>query len=227
MLIRMTNDTREQMHLHHDQAKRTKTAAALFALVLASLLLAACGSSSKGASGTTSATTARTGTNSSRFAALRECMQKAGVALPKRSGKQGRPPSGGAFPLGGGASGLPKGVTRSKFQAALRECGAGALRGRGGFAGGPSRRLSSPSFKKALAKFATCMRENGVHVPTPNTSGKGPIFDTNGLNVNSSAFKAAQKKCSSLLRVATPGGAGGGSPGAPPSGAGAPPAPAG
>jgi hypothetical protein len=216
------------MHLHHDQAKRTKTVAALLALVLTSLLLVACGGSSKGASGTTSATTAPTGPNSSRFAALRECLQKDGVALPKRGGKptQGRPPSGGAFPLGGGASRLPKGVTRSKLQAALRKCGAGALGGRGGFAGGQSRRLSSPSFKKALAKFATCMRENGVRVPTPNTSGKGPIFDTKGLNANSSAFKAAQTKCSSLLRVATPGGVAGG-PGGPPSGAGTPPAPAG
>lgn len=211
------------MHVPHNQAKMTRRAPAAIAtvLVLASLLLVACGSSSKTTGTTQSGTAAPTGQkNASRFAALRQCMQKNGITLPARSVRkpsQGRPPSGGAFPPAG-AGQLPKGITRARFQAALRTCGGGP--GRGGFAGGGPARINSPVFKKALTRFARCMRENGIEVPTPNTSGKGPIFDTKGLTMTSPKFKAAQMKCSSLLRVAP------GTPGAAPA-PGAPPAPAG
>jgi hypothetical protein len=105
-------------------------------------------------------------------------------------------------------------VTRAQYEAALKKCGA-----TNGFAGG-ARGFSSPAGKQALARFATCMRENGVNVPTPNTSGKGPIFDTKGLDTSSAAFKAAETKCISDLRGvfhARPGAAG-----APPGAAGAP-----
>jgi hypothetical protein len=56
------------------------------------------------------------------------------------------------------------------------------------------------------------MRENGVAVPEPNTSGDGPVFNTNGLQTNSAQFRAAEGKCRSTLRAslrAPAGGAGG------------------
>jgi hypothetical protein len=56
--------------------------------------------------------------------------------------------------------------------------------------------------KQALTKFATCMREHGVNVPTPSTSGKGPVFDIRGLNTKSATSKTAESKCSSTLRGA-------------------------
>jgi hypothetical protein len=60
------------------------------------------------------------------------------------------------------------------------------------------------------------MRENGVSLPTPNTSGKGPVFNTKGLNTSSATFKSAESKCQSDLRGAigggTPAGEGGGAP---------------
>jgi hypothetical protein len=52
----------------------------------------------------------------------------------------------------------------------------------------------------ALTRFAACMRENGVNLPPPNTSGKGPIFNVSGLNVASTEFKAAEAKCAVDLR---------------------------
>jgi hypothetical protein len=58
------------------------------------------------------------------------------------------------------------------------------------------------------------MRENGVNLPAPNTSGNGPVFNTKGLNTKSATFTAASKKCSSLLQL-------GGAPGGGPPGAGA------
>lgn len=125
-----------------------------------------------------------------RFRAMRECLQKHGVNLPKPS--TGRRGGGAGLFLGGAAGGaqLPKGVSRAQFEAALKQCGAGrgALLGRG-------ERLRSPAYQKVLAKFATCMRENGINVPAPNTSGNGPIFDTRGINTASAQFRAAEAKC--------------------------------
>jgi hypothetical protein len=92
---------------------------------------------------------------------------------------------------------LPKGVTRAQYEAAIKKCG-GFSGGRFGAGGGASR-FNSPAVKQALSKFASCMRENGVNLPTPNTSGKGPVFNTKGLEPTSTKFKAAQTKCASDL----------------------------
>jgi hypothetical protein len=65
------------------------------------------------------------------------------------------------------------------------------------------------------------MRKNGVKLPQPNTSGKGPIFNTKGIDTTSASFKAADAKCVRELRPggsAQPGGRaapGGGTPGTP------------
>jgi hypothetical protein len=206
----------------HPISNRTRPVLlSVLALVLASLLLAACGSSSSGTTTTTtsaSSTTSTTGAPGSasarvgRFAAVRECLQKAGITLPKRSPGQG----GGGFLAGGGPQ-LPKGVTRAQYEAAIKKCGGFGFKG-GRFSG--TARFSSPQFKGALVKFASCMRENGVNLPTPNSSGKGPIFNTKGLSVTSPKFKTAQQKCASTLRAAYPGVNRGAGPG---QGQGAPP----
>jgi hypothetical protein len=227
--------------MQRNHSHMIRRVAAIATILLAASVLAACGSSSKGSTTTAASKTTGSGarTAGGRFTALRECLKKNGITLPQRvPGKpgQGRPPGGGAVPFGGsGRTGgfaggaLPKGVTRAQFEAAMKKCGGGT---RGNFRA--RSRLGSGSFKKELTAFATCMRRGGIDVPTPNTSGKGPIFSTKGLDVKSAKFRAAQQKCASLLGTsAAPGGAGapgaGGAPGA--SGesgaAGAPPAPAG
>jgi len=209
---------------------------ALAALLLASLLLAACGSSSSTTASTAAASAAAPGGASpGRFTAVRECLKKAGITLPQRSGAA--PGAPGGFGLGGGTgTKLPNGETREQLRSALRKCG-GGLR-RGGFAG----RLNSAAYRAQLTKFTACMGENGIKLPTPNTTGKGPIFNSKGLDTTSAAFRAAEQKCASLLRFGPgaggpPGaaggapGAGGGAPGAaggaPGAGGGAPGAPGG
>jgi hypothetical protein len=214
---------------HISSNRRTPaTTVVVLVLLLACLGLVACGGSSKSSSTSTNASAATTttgttgakGPNTARFAAVRECLQKNGITLPKRTPGQKRPSGGAGGFLGGGAAGkagepqLPKGVTRAQYEAALKKCGGGAFAGRGGA------RFKSPAFQAALAKFATCMRENGVNVPAPNTSGSGPVFDTKGIDTSSTQFKAAETKCQSDLRGAFRRGPGaGGSPnanGAPP-----------
>ncbi len=213
---------------HLTTSRRSRTAAAAVCLLLLGLLLAACGSSgatkssSTGTGTGTSASSVAPGTSttpggpagaprSSRFAALRECLAKNGITLPKRT--RGTRPSGGL--LGGGGLNLPSGVSRSQYEAALKKCGGGALGRFKGFA-------SSPKAKEALTKFAACMREAGVDLPAPNTSGSGPIFNTSHLDVAGAKFKSAEAKCAANLRGAfaargrRPGAPAGGPPGSGP-----------
>jgi hypothetical protein len=223
--------------------RRTPAAGAVvLVLLLGCLGLAACGGSSKSSSTSTNASAATTtttgataakGPNAGRFTALRECLQKNGITLPKLPA--GKRPVPGVSPggIGGGGFALPKGMSKAQYEAVVTKCG--GLRG-GAFNGGGAR-FRSPVFKTALAKFATCLRENGVNVPAPNTSGKGPVFGTKGINTSSAQFKAAEKKCQSVLASAfrrAPGSggsegsgsapAGGASGGAPTGGGGATPA---
>jgi hypothetical protein len=213
------------------QPTRRKRIRPLLALCVlgACVALAACGSSGSGSSSAKSSSTSANnagGPNSGRFAALRSCLQKQGITLPSAPSGATRQPGGpGAGAPGGGAGGfqLPKGVTQSQYQAALKKCGAGNLP-RGG-AGA----FNSASARAGLVKYAACLRQNGINVPAPNTTGNGPVFSTKGIDTSSSKFKAAQSKCQSDLKGAFPGGAGGGTPpsgapnGPPPGGAAGPP----
>jgi hypothetical protein len=196
-------------------------------ILLAGLLLAACGggSSSNSSSSKSTSTSAKAARGAgrqfgARGAALRTCLQKNGITLPKvKAGQRRTPGAGGPFGASGaggagGAAKLPNGVTRAQFQAALKKCGGAQFGGGKGFAAGGAQRF---------AKFAACMRKNGVKLPQPNTSGKGPIFNTKGIDTTSASFKAADAKCVRELRPsgARPGGQGApgagaqGTPGAP------------
>jgi hypothetical protein len=193
-------------------------------LVAAALGLAACGGSSSTTTTDTTANAAATGTTTTagttstatpstattpgaptsgttpaaraaRFAAVRTCLSKKGITLPQRSAGTG------GF-LGGAGSGaqLPKGMSRAQFAEALRSCGAGFKgsrfrRGAKGF----KNPFNNPRFHAVLARYAACLRQNGVNVGEPNTSGKGPIFDTKGINTGSAKFKAAEANCRSAL----------------------------
>jgi hypothetical protein len=178
-------------------------------LVGAALALAACGGSSSAGTKNAAATTTTTGSSSGkdRRAALRECLAKQGIKLPSAPAGGAQPGAGGP-PGGGGGFIPPTGATSSKTQEAFKKCGGGSFRG--------SRPRNSAAFTATLTKFAACMRENGVKLPAPNTSGKGPVFDTKGIDTSSAAFKSAQSKCRSALKGAFPGG------GRPPSGQQAP-----
>jgi hypothetical protein len=200
--------------MSHTYINRNKPAAAVLVLVLAVLGLSACGGSSNTSSSSTVASAATSTTpggggaaRGGRFSSLRECLQKQGITLPRRSpGTPGAPGSGG-LPGSGASRGptLPSGVTRAQFEAAVKKCGGG-----NNAAGG--RAFNSPARSKAFTAFAACMRANGVNLPAPNTSGNGPIFNTSGLNTNSAQFKGARAKCASALPAFAGGRASGGPP---------------
>ncbi|HWX44839.1 MAG TPA: hypothetical protein VNY52_05915 [Solirubrobacteraceae bacterium] len=146
--------------------------------------------------GTSSAgTAARQGSpaQTARLAAVRTCLSKKGVTLPQRS-----PGAGGLAGISGAQ--LPKGMTRAQFAEALRNCGTN-FSGTPGGKSGPrsSNPFNNPRFHRVLAQFSACLRQHGVNVGEPNTSGKGPIFNTTGINTGSPQFKAAEAKCRSTL----------------------------
>ena len=203
--------------MSHTYTNRSKLAAVVLVLVLASLVLVACGgssntaSSSNAASAATSTTSGGAGVRGGRFSALRECLKNQGITLPRRSpGSTGTPGAGVLLGSGSGQGRtLPSGVSRAQFEAATKKCGGGNFaRGR--------RALNSPARANALSAFAGCMRANGVNLPAPNTSGKGPVFNTSGLNVSSTQLNAARAKCASALQGAFAGARAPG--GAPPAG---------
>ena len=185
--------------------KSSRAALAVLVLAIAAIALAACGGSSKGTTTTTAASGASASSTTGVHApalspnrqAVRECLQKHGIALPKPTSGRHRPPGGGGFFGGGGPHGqLPKGMSEKQYETIIRKCGDGFRPGTF------SRGFNTPAVKKALEKYVACMRENGVDVPAPNTSGNGPIFNSKSLNVRSPAFTAAEAKCRADLQGA-------------------------
>lgn len=168
-------------------------------IVVASIALAACGSSNSNSSSTSSTSAATTGSATGRTA-LATCLRQHGVTLPSGAPGVGNPPSGapaggsGAPPTGTPPSGFPAGgANNSKFRAALKACGANFPQGR------PAGLSRQP-----VQKYVTCVRGHGYNLPNPNFSGKGPIFPS---NIRSNAkFQTASKACQSLLARPQPGG---------------------
>ncbi|MFI5004839.1 MAG: hypothetical protein ACHQE6_07490 [Solirubrobacterales bacterium] len=151
-------------------------------------------------SGTSSSGTSSTGTtpagqpNEVRYNEVRECLSKKGITLPQRT-------HGAAGLLAGGANiKVPKGMSHAQLAEALRTCNvkyAGSHLPRSGST--PPGRPLPERFHHVLARFAACLRQNGVDVGEPNTSGKGPIFNTKGVNTGSPQFRAAAAKCRTTL----------------------------
>jgi len=188
--------------------------------VIASGALAACGSSSSttssttasaSASGSTSGAAAGGGANSARRAQLVSCLKAHGVTLPSRPA--GAPPGGGSggssgtgtgtgttttrrrgFFFGGGAGGAN---ISPKMRAAFQACGANFGAGGGAFRG----RISHT----AINNFVACVKQHGYpQMPSPNFSGKGPIFPRT-VETNAK-FQAASKSCQHLLIPPRPSG---------------------
>lgn len=208
----------------HQPSQRRRLHRLVAAVAIASgavVVLASCGSSGKSSSSSAgkSVSTTQRGSRANAFASLRACLQKEGINLP--SAPSGGGPADGGPPGPGGGFKLPQGVSQSKFQEAMKKCGGG------GFPGGARRGFNSSTARAALTKYASCMRENGVNLPTPNTNGNGPVFNAKGIDTSSTAFKNARQKCQGDLKGAfsagRPPGGEGGPPGGPPNGE-APPA---
>jgi hypothetical protein len=179
--------------------------------VLATVLLAGCGSSggSESSSEETTASSERAGAPGG-FAGIsketRSCLKEKGVELPEPG--QGGPPAGGppeGTPPEGGptAGGPPQGFGKggAKMKKAFEECGVELPQGK---PEGPP--MNSGAFRKSIKEYVACMGESGVELPGPNLSGEGPVFKESEVDREDPKFKAANEKCQS--RLGGPGGGG-------------------
>ncbi|HEY5052639.1 MAG TPA: hypothetical protein VII45_04440 [Solirubrobacterales bacterium] len=172
--------------------------------VLATVLLAGCGSSggSESSSEETTASSEQAGAPGG-FAGIseetRSCLKEKGVELPEPG--QGGPPAGGPPEGGPPAGGPPQGFGKSgaKMKKAFEECGVELPQGKPEGAA-----LNSGSFRKSIKEYVACMGENGVELPEPNLSGEGPVFKESEVDREDPKFKAANEKCQS--RLGGPGG---------------------
>ena len=183
--------------------------------------LAACGSSSSSSSTTASASASAStsgaaaggAAGSARRGQLVSCLKAHGVTLPSRPA--GAPPAGGGtgtgtgtgttttprrgFLFGGGGANITPAM-RAAFQACGARFGFGA--GGGAFRG----RISHT----AINNFVACVKKNGYpQMPSPNFSGKGPIFPRS-VETNAK-FQAASRTCQHLLIPSRPSGGSSGS----------------
>ena len=111
-----------------------------------------------------------------RASVLRLCLEKNGIK-PHSSKSQGS--------------------TRAQLQAALAKCDPALLPKRGGPSHAKQRRalLAKPTYRKALARFTSCMRAHGVpDFPEANTSGSGPLYPAGSVK-STPQVRAAQKAC--------------------------------
>jgi hypothetical protein len=57
-------------------------------------------------------------------------------------------------------------------------------------------------FQQAVVRYYECLRQHGVKIPAPNTSGKGLLESLKGVNTSSPQFHEAQKACTPAIRAA-------------------------
>ncbi len=208
--------------MNHSRTSRLATLAGT--VLVTALLLAACGSSSNTSSSSSSSgggsASAAGGPTSAARTKLVACLKAHGVTLPTRPPGARRRPSGGeggggfggggGFFFGGGGNGGAGGGARfnnPKFRAAIQACGGARF---------PQRRFT-PN-KAAVTKFVACVKQHGYNLPSPNFSGKGPIFPA--AIARNRKFQAAARTCASDLRPAGAGGPGPGAAGSAPGSAG-------
>jgi len=110
-----------------------------------------------------------------------ECMKAHGISFPNQSDISGW--------IRGGVP-LPRGVTRTLAERALKECHAGRRRVVGSI-------VTEPTAMAGSARFAECLRERGVVVKGPSFSGHGPALTiTNNPQI---ALTSIERSCARQL----------------------------
>ena len=127
---------------------------------------------------------------------LQECLREQGIDLPE----------GG--PGGGGGDGEPPDIDRDELQQAMEACD--EFRDD---AFGDITEEDRQEMQDAFAKFAQCMRDEGIDVPDFEPGGGGLPGGGNQLDMDDPDVQAAIEQCQDELPQGGPGGGPG--PGAP------------
>jgi hypothetical protein len=146
-------------------------------------------------------TTAAAGVNRAALQAYRACLTQHGVTLPTRPTlpPNATVPTGGGFGGGGfggggfGGGGLQAVIADPANATAVAACK--SLLPAGGFPTGGGNRPRG----QALQAYYSCLKDNGVAVPTTVAGGPPPSIDR-----TTPAFTAANQKCQALIPKRTP-----------------------
>jgi hypothetical protein len=174
----------------HLNSRRSRLASLAAVLAVIAVALSACGESSKHPSERVTTTAGVPREVKARNASVRSCLLKHGVDLPERSA------------AAAGASRLPKGITSAQLQAALEKCSSGRQLEEVGTGASPT---GSGNIAQRIVQFAACMRAHGVKLPSPNTSGAGPVISSKGVDTHSATYTRAETRCARELAL-VPGG---------------------
>jgi hypothetical protein len=104
---------------------------------------------------------------------VRACLDKNGLPTASTTGK------------GRQRSVPPKHLTHTEQNAIIERCGLHMARSRS--------QAVKRAAKRTYSRFEVCMAKHGVHLPEPNTSGSGPVY--NAPNASSAKFRPAEFAC--------------------------------
>ncbi len=153
------------------------------ACAVAALALSACGAATSATSAPGAGAAAGAEDRDTARLRFQQCMRDQGVDVPDRR-------------AGGGPTGPPSNVDSEKLRAAREACATFREQARGTLTD-----EQRQEFRDAFTKFASCMRGEGVDLPTP--SGAGPGGGGRGglrqLDRESPKVQAALKACESVL----------------------------
>jgi hypothetical protein len=159
--------------------------------LLASGLLAACGNGA--AANVSSTTSSNMSADALKFS---QCMRDHGINIPD---PQSNGNGGFGVRIQGGSGAGQFNPDDPKFKAAQDACKKYLPNG-----GQLSPEQQAQAQQNAL-KFARCMRDHGINVPDPQTSGGGiKLEGPNGVNPDDPKFQQAQQACQKYLSI--PGG---------------------
>jgi hypothetical protein len=154
--------------------------------LLACAQLAACGGSTHAVKTQSSADAKKstaTKSTAKKSADLRECLKKRGVTAPPNL----------ELALSSGAQvALPKGVTRTQMEAAVKACAGASL--------AEIAKAQRSSQASHLSKFAACMRKHGIHLPAPRLRADNATLDYKAVKPAGSAYQKAVAKCHGTLK---------------------------
>ena len=94
-----------------------------------------------------------------------------------------------------------KAPTRAQLKSALAHCDSQLVPRKGSRSAAARRALlAKPSYRRALARFTSCMRSHGVPgFPEANTSGNGPLYPASSVK-STPQLRTAQQACIGELR---------------------------
>ena len=170
----------------------------LLVVAACSLAVAACGETdSAGSDGSSAGASGSSNDQDAARVRLQECLREQGIDLPEGG------PGGG-----GGGDGEPPDIDRDELQQAMEACD--EFRDD---AFGDITEEDRQEMQDAFAKFAQCMRDEGIDVPDFEPGGGGPPGGGNQLDMDDPDVQAAIEQCQDELPQGGPGGGPG--PGAP------------